>query len=200
MKTKVFEVMVLCLSFVFSTTYSQEVGFGLKGGVNLSTLDIEDPEASYASKTGFHAGLFLRGKFDRIAIQPEVLLYTQQGEMKSSVVGVAQESFTYVTVPVMVKFYPVAGLNLQAGPQFGFLVDGERKSTTFLGSSTQDIKEYYKSSDISVSLGAGYDFGFGLVFDARYNLGLKDINNAAEGEPVKSRVFLISLGWNFVRQ
>jgi hypothetical protein len=50
-----------------------------------------------------------------------------------------------------------------------------------------------------VSLGAGYDFDFGLGLDFRYNLGVKDINNAVDGEPVKSRVILISLGWNFLK-
>jgi hypothetical protein len=29
---------------------------------------------------------------------------------------------------------------------------------------------------------------------------MKDINNAVDGDEVKSRVFLVSLGWNFLRQ
>lgn len=99
----------------------------------------------------------------------------------------------------MLKFYPVGGLNLQAGPQFGFLVDGERKYDTFLGGSTEDITESYKSSDIAVSVGGGYDFKFGLNLDVRYNIGIKDINNAADGEEAKSRVFMVSIGWNFLR-
>jgi hypothetical protein len=98
----------------------------------------------------------------------------------------------------MVKLYPVAGFNLQLGPQFGFLIDGERKYDTSFGSGSKDIKDHYKSSDSSISFGAGYDFDFGLGLDFRYNLGVKDINNAANGEEVNSRVFLISLGWNFL--
>lgn len=192
---------IICLSLIiiFSNAFSQETGFGIKGGVNLTSLNVEDPEASYDSRTGFHAGIFLRGKFDKVGIQPEILFFTQNGDIRSSVFGTAQESFTYLSIPVMLKFYPIGGLNLQVGPQFGFLIDGERKYDTFLGSGTEDIKDHYKSSDISVSLGGGYDFGFGLGLDVRYNLGVKDINNAANGEPVKSRVFLISLGWNFIR-
>ncbi len=180
-------------------TFAQETGFGIKGGLNLSTLNVKDPGASYDSRTGFHAGIFLRGKFDKVGIQPELLFFTQNGDIRSTVFGTAQESFTYLSIPVMLKFYPIGGLNLQLGPQFGFLLDGERKYDTFLGSGTEDIKEHYKSSDISMSLGAGYDAGFGLNLDVRYNLGVKDINNASNGEPVKSRVFLVSLGWNFIR-
>lgn len=192
---------IIGLLLVVSTgyTFAQETGFGIKGGLNLSTLNVKDPGASYDSRTGFHAGIFLRGKFDKIGIQPELLFFTQNGDIRSTVFGTAQESFTYLSIPVMLKFYPIGGLNLQLGPQFGFLLDGERKYDTFLGSGTEDIKEHYKSSDISMSLGAGYDAGFGLNLDVRYNLGVKDINNASNGEPVKSRVFLVSLGWNFIR-
>ncbi len=193
--------IIICAFLIASNIgcLAQETAFGIKGGLNLSTLNLEDPEASYDSRTGYHFGVFLREKFDKIGIQPEVLLYTQNGDIESTVFGNAQESFTYLTIPVMIKFYPIGGLNFQVGPQFGFLIDGERKYDTFFGSGSEDIKDYYKGSDISVSLGAGYDLGFGLTFDARYNLGVKDINNAANGEPVKSRVIMISLGWNFIR-
>lgn len=184
---------------VFSNSDAQEMAFGLKGGLNLSTLNLEDPEATYDSRTGYHLGLFLRGKFDYVGIQPELLLYTQNGDIESTVFGTAQERFTYLTIPVMIKFYPIAGLNLQIGPQFGFLLDGERKYDSFLGSGSEDIKDYYKNSDLSVSLGGGYDFPFGLGLDLRYNVGVKDINNVSNGEPAKSRVFMVSLGWNFIR-
>ena len=176
-----------------------QVGFGIKGGVNLTTLSIDDPELSYNSRTGYHAGAFLRARFDKVGLQPEVLLFTQNGDIESSVFGTAQERFTYLSVPIMLKFYPVGGFNIQVGPQFGFLLDGEREYKTFLGSGTQDITEYYKESDVSVSLGGGYDFNFGLGLDVRYNIGVKDINNVANGEEARSRIFLVSLGWNFLR-
>jgi hypothetical protein len=176
-----------------------QLGFGLKAGLNLTTLNVEDPQLSYNSRTGYHAGIFLRGKFDKVAIQPEVLIFTQTGDLESSLFGTAQERFTYLSVPLIIKFYPVAGLNIQVGPQFGFLIDGERKYNSALGSGSQDITEYYKKSDVSVSVGGGYDFGFGLGLDVRYNIGVKDINDAANGEEARSRIFLLSIGWNFLQ-
>lgn len=193
-------ISVLLIGVLFSTLpAAAQVGFGIKGGVNLTTLNVEDPELSYDSRTGYHAGLFLRGKFDKIGIQPELLLFTQNGDLESSFFGTAQESFTYLSIPLMLKFYPIGGLNLQVGPQFGFLLDGERKYDTFLGSGSEDITEYYKESDVSVSVGGGYDFEFGLSLDVRYNIGVKDINNVSNGEEARSRIFLLSLGWNFLR-
>lgn len=192
-------VLVLLISVLFGTfSASAQVGFGIKGGLNLTTLNVKDPELSYDSRTGFHAGLFLRGRFANIGIQPEVLLFTQNGDLKSSLFGTAQERFTYLSIPLIFKFYPIGGLNIQLGPQFGFLLDGERKYDSFLGSGSQDITEYYKESDVSVSVGGGYDFAFGLGLDVRYNIGVKDINNEANGDEARSRIFLVSLGWNFL--
>lgn len=194
-------VSALLISVLFGTfSASGQVGFGIKGGLNLTTLNVEDPELSYDSRTGFHAGIFLRGRFDKVGIQPELLLFTQNGELKRTLFnGTAQERFTYLSIPLILKFYPVAGLNIQLGPQFGFLIDGERQSEDpFFGSGSQDITEYYKKSDVSVSVGGGYDFDFGLGLDVRYNIGVKDINNEANGDEARSRIFLVSLGWNFL--
>lgn len=180
-----------------------QVAFGLKGGLNLSNLKVDDPQASYDSRTGYHAGIFLRSTFDKVAIQPELLLYTQSNQIDyatSSInPGTVENEFTYLTIPVLLKFYIVSGLNIHAGPQFGFLLDGEQKINTSLFTGTQDIKDNYKGSDVAVSVGGGWDFPFGLSADVRYNIGVKDINNAANGEETKSRVFLVSLGWNFLK-
>lgn len=181
------------------TASGQDTAFGLKAGINLASMNLDDAEASYDSRTGYHAGIFVRGKFNKIGVQPELLLFTQKGEGNNTILGNYEDSFTYLSVPVMLKFYPVGGLNLQVGPQFGFLIDGEQKYTGPFGTSSNDITDSYKSSDVSVSLGGGYDFGFGLGLDVRYNIGVKDINNVSNGEAAKSRVFLISLGWNFLK-
>lgn len=199
MKRIVFLALIVC-GVSTAPLFAQEgSGFGIKGGLNLTNINIDDPEASYDSRTGFHAGLFLRGKFDKVAIQPEVLIFTQRAVGSFGSFGDVEDSFTYLSIPLMFKFYPVGGLNLQVGPQFGFLLDGERKFESALGTFKEDIKDSYNNSDVAVSLGAGYDFGFGLGLDFRYNIGVKDINDTEDGEKAKSRVFLISLGWNFLK-
>lgn len=194
------KVSLFAFAFFVTTSalFAQETAFGIKGGLNLTSLKIDDPEATYNARTGFHAGFFLRGKFDKVGIQPEILLYTQKGEFTGPAYD-GEENFSYITVPILIKFYPVSGLNIHAGPQFGFLIDGERTTKTLIGTIKEDIKDEYKNTDIVISAGAGWDFGFGLSIDARYNIGVQDINEAADGETTKSRVFLVSLGWNFLK-
>jgi hypothetical protein len=198
MKSRILFALI-AITFIASSSASGQAAFGIKAGVNLTSLKIDDPEASYDSRTGFHGGVFLRGKFGKVGIQPEVLFFTQRGEGSFSGFDNVEESFTYLSIPVILKFYPVGGLNLQLGPQFGFLIDGEQTRTLGPIKTTRDITEAYKSSDVSISLGGGFDAGFGLNIDLRYNIGVKDINNEVDGEPAKSRIFLISVGWNFLK-
>src|SRR5687767_3711329 len=159
MKNVVRSVLIVTVLLGASTLIATaQPAFGLKAGVNLTSLKLDDPEESYASRTGFHAGLFLRGRFSKIGIQPEVLLFTQSGT-RTTAISEIEESFTYLSIPVIFKFYPAAGFNLQAGPQFGFLLDGEKKWETAGVITKQDITESYKQSDVSISLGLGYDMG-----------------------------------------
>lgn len=193
-------IVAFVLFFAIAFESKSQTAFGLKGGINITNLNVADAQGTYDSRTGYHAGLFLREKFDRVAIQPELLLFTQNNTIENyqGLYKVTQ-GFTYLSVPVMFKFYPLWGLNMQVGPQFGFLVGGQRKTETPFGTSTEDIKDYYKNSDVSISAGLGYDFKFGLGLDVRYNIGVRDVNNASNGETAKSQVFMVSLGWNFMK-
>lgn len=175
------------------------IAAGIKAGVNLTSLDVGGPDANYDSRAGYHAGVFLNVRFDAVAIQPELLLSVQNGDYDNTLLGTAKDRFTYLAIPILAKFYPVGGFNIQLGPQFNFLLDGERKYDTVLGSGSIDISEEYKNTDIAASVGLGYDFDFGLNIDFRYNLGLTDLNDVADGEKAKSRIIFIALGWNFLR-
>lgn len=193
-------LFVVALFVLTAHTTHAQLAFGPKAGLNFASIDFDDPDATYESRAGFNLGLFMRAKFDRVAIQPEVLLFTQRGESSAAFNLVdVKERFTYLSVPVMFKFYPFMGLNVQLGPQFGFLLDGEQEYETAFVTVKRDITEAYKETDIALAAGLGYDFEFGLGLDVRYNIGLKDINDAADGEEARSRVFVVSLGWNFLR-
>jgi len=182
-----------------SAAYAQ-TGFGVKAGANISGIHFDDDELHYDDQLGWHAGLFMRHRFGFFGVQPEVLIFTQRGDLEHNLLGSAEEKLTYLSIPIMFKFYPAAGFNIQAGPQIGFLIGGEREYDTFLGvGGTVDIQDEYKSTDVAGSVGIGYDTESGLGVDLRYNFGLTDINESDNGGEAKSSVFVISLGWNFVR-
>ncbi|MOA30078.1 hypothetical protein D3C78_1511310 [compost metagenome] len=127
---------------------------------------------------------------DKFAFQPELLLSSQgfkAGELKMNTL--------YLNVPLMFKYNVVSGLNLQAGPQVGFLVSAKSK---FDGES-EDVKDTYKSLDFGANLGAEYQFPMGFFLDARYTFGLANIAKVEDGESgsVKNKVFSVGLGYRF---
>jgi len=185
---KVLLATVALLAFGF--TNAQTARFGLKGGLNVSTLtgDIDNAEA----KIGAHVGGLVEIKItNKFAIQPELLLSLQGTKNDYDQVNGGNRysteekiNLTYLNVPVMAKFYVIPSLSLEAGPQIGFLVDSERKFTRTLsngaGSSSvtskTDISDNLRTLDAGFNLGASYYFTNNIFLQARYTIGLSSID------------------------
>lgn len=194
---------ILLSSFVIvfaSQSMAQvEVSLGLKGGANFASVDVSDARATWNNKTGFHGGAFGLIKITKIAIQPE-LIFSQQGSKVNFNGQDLNANFSYLNVPILLKFYLAAGLNLQVGPQFGFLTSAESDYNPLTQSAQNtDIKDYYKNSDVSVGLGLGWDLPLGITLDARYNLGVTEIQNDANLQAAKNQVFQLSLGYKLIK-
>lgn len=176
---------------------AQEVAIGIKAGPNFAKLNTEENAASnYSTRTGWHAGAFLLFRGERVGFQPEIIFSQQGSKFDYSGNPGLQSNFSYVNVPLILKLYTVGGLNLQVGPQIGFLTKAEWETPN----EVEDIKSDLKKTDISLGLGVGWDFPFGLSLDARYNLGLND--NASSGAPesmIKNQVIQISAGFRLIR-
>ena len=195
---------LLVALFVFSALIHQahaqaQFALGIKGGPNFANLDVNSSVGdNYKNRTGFHAGAFALIKLTKIGIQPE-LLFSRQGSNFQFNSGSGEANFDYINIPIILKLYTVAGINLQAGPQFGFLSGGEVKKTIQGITSTQSAKDAYKGSDFGLALGVGWDLPFGLTLDARYNLGLSKINNGTNAPESKNQVFQVSAGFKIIK-
>ncbi len=167
-----------------------EVSLGIKGGANFANLDVSDFSGSLKNKTGFHGGAFALFKFAKFGIQPE-LIFSQQGSKIRFDAEDIEGSFDYINIPVILKLYTVLGLNLQIGPQFGFLSKAEFDS--------DNVKDSFKNSDTSLALGVGWELPMRLTVDARYNLGLSDISDDPAFDTIKNQVWQISVGYKLFK-
>jgi hypothetical protein len=172
-------ILTIAAVFAFGAASAQDMKFGVKGGFTNSNFagDFSEGDAN----SGFYVGGLVDFTVsEKFHVQPE-LLY--------SVEGAKDAKINYLRVPVMAKYYVMEGLSLQAGPEFAFKAGGD------------DVKDYVKSLDYGLGIGAGYELTSGLFFDARYNLGLADVGDwdgtEFEGAKMTTVSFNIGLGYRF---
>lgn len=148
------------------------LNIGIKGGVNIYNIH-NDNDTKYDARIGYNFGLLGHIHLNKsFALQPEIV-YSAQGAKYTNDNGDFKYNLDYINVPVLVQYMFDNGLRLEAGPQVGFLVSAKSKNN----STTTDNRDNLNPIDFGVSFGASFvvpSTGFGL--DARYNLGLTNIN------------------------
>jgi hypothetical protein len=186
-------VLTLTAIVMLSICASAQVSVGVKAGLNLANLggDVEDTDM----RPSIHVGGYLNYAFsESLSIQPE-LLYNSVGAKSSyeeDGFDVEQTlKLNYISVPVMF-LYSFGNVNIQAGPQFGFLASAKSKYEVDGESEDIDVKDGFKGIDLGFNLGLGANFGK-LNASARYSLGLSNVNDG-EGD-VKNNVIQLSLGY-----
>jgi hypothetical protein len=193
----------ILLLFAVSSAFAQiQLAVGLKAGPNFSSINTDASAGeNYKGRTGFHGGAFVLIKATKIGVQPE-FIFSKQGAKFTFNSQEYESNYDYFNIPVIVKLYLAAGLNLQVGPQFGFLtaVDGNVvKDTGTQQEAVALAKDEFKKSDLSAAFGLGWDLPFGLTIDARYNLGLSKIQDNPDLDATKNQVFQVSLGYKLFK-
>lgn len=178
--------------FLLSNAKAQDVHFGVKAGLNASSLNYNN-NSDMQSKIGFNAGLLahIHTSNEMWAFQPE-LYYSLEGAKSKSNSNTSTD-LGYLNLPVLVQYMFGNGFRFEAGPQVGFLMNAKAK----VDNNSTDIKNHLKSAVFSIPVGLGYLTTGGLGFDARYNFGISNINKPAYGGTVHSNVFQFDIFYQF---
>ncbi len=184
---KIISLIALLLSLSILVN-AQDTHFGLKAGLNISSLDVKNG-VDWDAKAGFHFGGLAHLHFTpHFAIQPEIV-YSEQGGKDGS----DKWKINYLNIPVLFQFMTGTGLRLQTGPQLGFAVSSKIKS----GNVEYDNKDAVNTVDFSWGFGASYVDPIGFGIDARYNLGITNIYEPEVPE-IRNRVFQVGLFYQFM--
>lgn len=160
------------------------IKLGPKAGVNIASLSADNTK----SLVGFHVGVFVECMLtEKLALQPEVL-YSAQGAAADE--GDAEWKLGYINIPFIVKYNVFKGINLDAGPQMGFLVSAEDEAGN-------DIKDSFESTDFGFNLGLSYSLPMGVMLSGRYTFGLSDVIKDNTLDSVKHSVAQFSIGYKF---
>ncbi len=189
MKTKL--LVLAIFSIIGNAAFSQKLNIGFKGGANINKITGKSFSDQFSY--GYHVGgFFAVGISKKFAIQPEVLFNQINVDTSSSFSqvykfnNVDKVKLKYLSVPILLNFKPVKYITLQAGPQFGILMN---KSNTLL----QNGKEAFKSGDFSMLTGVQLNI-MHLNIYARYAVGLSNLNDIDNQEKWKSQSIQLGVG------
>lgn len=158
--------------------------FGIKGGVNLTNMYVEDV-SDENMKVGLNAGFFFKLPVTKgVSIQPE-LLYSSKGAKETYdnfIEGEGEYRFNlnYIELPVLAVFNVAKNFNLHVGPYVSYLAGVNIKDMNDDG-TIDDIAELdaenFNRVDYGVAGGLGIDIS-NFSIGARYSYGLREIGKS----------------------
>lgn len=179
--------------FVLSSVKAQTASFGIKGGLNASSINSNPSNEDMQTKIGFNLGILahIHTSSHQWAIQPE-MYYSEEGYQSKSNSS-ASLNLGYLNIPVLAQYMFDNGFRIEFGPQLGFLMNAKNKTRN----TSNDVKGNFKKTNFSIPVGLGYLTSSGLGIDARYNIGISNINNTTSSTKIHSNVFQFGLFYQF---
>ncbi|WP_047419454.1 porin family protein [Cellulophaga sp. Hel_I_12] len=174
-KIVVLAIVLATGASAMAQTWSNKVQVGVKAGLNFATVagnDFESPDG----RTSFYGGLLVEVPVtDIFSFQSEVF-YSGQGFdiTNNSNQDDAAYQVDYIQVPLLLKVYLIDGLNIHAGPQFGFKVNEEIDFDPNADGGDIDT-DAVKDFDFQLTTGVEYKFSGSVFIQARYSYGFSEM-------------------------
>jgi hypothetical protein len=199
--------------------HAQRTGFGIKGGLNISSVSNLGSSSSSTTNTsassstkiklGGHVGAYAAIMFsDRIGFMPEIQFSMKGYNYESSwTIGstsskvVTKHTLNYINIPLQLKINFNESFGIMAGPYIGFLAGSksttESTSGSFSSTSTSTSTTGLTKTDIGLSLGLGIQQESGLNFGLKYEKGFNSISENDNDDPNTNSVFQLFIGFGF---
>ncbi|GHA26119.1 hypothetical protein GCM10007103_04290 [Salinimicrobium marinum] len=171
---------ILSLFLIFGVTslsLSQEISYGLKGGINYTMGgQITGTQARFSDETfeangeiGFHGGAFGQINFGNFFVRPEVV-YTSLESTFEFPNQPATYSVETVTVPLLVGYNIFGPLDIYAGPVYSNVLSSTLEGEEFLDPIV------VQDSPINAQIGAKVEYGrFGIDVRYEHNLSSEEV-------------------------
>ncbi len=179
--------------FFFTFTNAQGFGVGVKVGTNINKMQgisFKD-QFTYGYSAGGYADIKLGKKW---SIQPEVLFNQVTADTSDKFSDlydinsgkVSKIKLKYLSIPLLLNYNISKGISLQAGPQYGILMDQDKNLL-------QNGKEAFKKGDFSLLGGLQIKFASIRLY-GRYAVGLNNINDIDNKDQWKNQSIQLGIG------
>lgn len=196
MKKMISAMMLVVALMMVAPVNAQLIKFGVKGGVNLSTVDWGGGyKGNKDNSSGFFIGPMAEATIPLLGLGVEgALMYSQRGKD-----ALKQEG---IEVPVSLKWSfglgSTLGFYLAAGPDFFF---NFKDYEPWKGDSSSDVPVSYtdgeaKKAQVAINLGAGIKLLRKLQIGANYQIPVSEAYQIGD-QKVKMKGWQISLAYIF---
>lgn len=191
MKTK---LLSLIGALLIAQAMMAQFHIGAKAGANITKVAGKSFTDEF--RYGYHLGAFMEVRAgNKFVIQPELLWNQYSTRVDSNYKNIYNDVFdgnsnvklNYLSIPLVVNYKLIGSfVSLQAGPQFGILIDN---SKTVL----QNGGEAFKRGDFSMLAGLQFKV-LNFRANARYVVGLNNISDLPDEDKWKNQGFQVSVG------
>ena len=185
----------------FQLNAQQKFGLAVKVGQNFSKVDNVAVDRNSAS---YHAGVTMHiGLSEAFSIAPEVLFSQTKLEasptandlLTNKALKLETYHLNYLTIPILLQYNLVKSFSIQAGPQYGILLDQSKDGP-------ENARIAFSSGEFAVVGGAKLNLGGFFVY-GRYVIGMNNIgsstqliNNLEDQSTWKTRQWQLGVGIN----
>ena len=174
---KIFTLVVLLATMTVAV--QAQVKFGVKGGLNITSMKLDKSVADKSNQAGFFIGPTVKFTLPVVGLGIDAAALYDQRSAKVLDETLKQQS---IQIPINLRYGiglgSTASIYIFAGPQFGFAI-GDK--VTELANDAADWR--LKDSNLSANVGLGLMLLNHLQVSANYNIALGttgevDVNNA----------------------
>ncbi|MBR1688498.1 MAG: porin family protein [Prevotella sp.] len=164
---KLFTVLCVAAASLVALPSQAQVSFGLKGGLNVTSMSLSSDVLDASNQAGFFIGPTVKFTLPVVGLGIDAsALYDQRSaEIKGTNDKLKSQS---IQIPVNLRYGvglgDLASVYFFAGPQFGFGLGDKEKTLAGVGEWT------LKSSNFSVNVGLGVMLINHLQLSANYNI------------------------------
>jgi hypothetical protein len=149
---------ILFLLLTSSISVLAQLNAGIKGGLNLSDLQVFASDNSvknnaFLLRPSYHIGTYVNSSFsEHFGVQVEVLFSNKGFKYETDSLGTINASLNYLNFPVLLYYRPTKLVEIEFGPEFGYLISGE---------------------DLVKSFDMGIDVGLRFRLSPKFNTGIR---------------------------
>lgn len=167
---RLFTAIILAAAMMVAMPSQAQIKFGLKGGLNVTSMSFSSDVIDKSNQTGFFVGPTVKFTLPIVGLGIDAAALYDQRDAKLSEEGAFDEKISQrsINIPINLRYGvglgSLASVYFAAGPQFGFNIGSKNYGLD------EETGYKFKDSNFSINLGAGVSLIKHIEIGFTYNI------------------------------